>query len=163
VVVNFRSNPCWLLFRCLETVRCASLLVRRLCPPLFCYLVTVENTNLYECRTTEGRNGTRKSSIFRDIMTRTLLKMNRRFGELRAGFLLSLFFDPDDGRYIFLWNIGWSSTDYTVLYQIFKKAIVMCCSGLLNIALCIYTLWGIIVWWFVNEELERICKEAAVV
>jgi hypothetical protein len=33
-----------------------------------------------------------------------------------AGFLLNLFFDPEDGGDMFLRNVGWHSTDYTALY-----------------------------------------------
>jgi hypothetical protein len=33
-----------------------------------------------------------------------------------AGFLLGLFFDPDDGSDMFLRNVGWLSTDYAALY-----------------------------------------------
>jgi hypothetical protein len=35
---------------------------------------------------------------------------------LHAGFLLSLFFDPEDGGEIFLRNVDSLSTDYTELY-----------------------------------------------
>jgi hypothetical protein len=35
---------------------------------------------------------------------------------LHMGFLLGLFFDPQDGGYIFLRNVGELSTDYTALY-----------------------------------------------
>jgi hypothetical protein len=34
----------------------------------------------------------------------------------RAGFLLGLFFDPEDGRDMFPRNVGWHSTDHTALY-----------------------------------------------
>jgi hypothetical protein len=34
----------------------------------------------------------------------------------QAGFLLSLFFDPEEGGDIFPRNVGWFSTDYTALY-----------------------------------------------
>jgi hypothetical protein len=33
-----------------------------------------------------------------------------------SGFLLGLFFDPEDGGYIFLRNIGCHLADYTALY-----------------------------------------------
>jgi hypothetical protein len=33
-----------------------------------------------------------------------------------AGFLLGLFFDPEDGGDIFLWNVGWLSMDCTALH-----------------------------------------------
>jgi hypothetical protein len=33
-----------------------------------------------------------------------------------AGFLLSLFFYPEDGGDMFVQNVGWHSTDYTALY-----------------------------------------------
>jgi hypothetical protein len=32
------------------------------------------------------------------------------------GFLLGLSFDPEDGRHMFLRNVGRLSTDYTALY-----------------------------------------------
>jgi hypothetical protein len=35
---------------------------------------------------------------------------------LQAGILHGLFFDPEDGRDMFLRNVGLFSTDYTVLY-----------------------------------------------
>jgi hypothetical protein len=50
------------------------------------------------------------------------LKVSRYFGGTShatcfySGFLLMLFFDPEDGGDIFLLNVGWLSTDYTVLY-----------------------------------------------
>jgi hypothetical protein len=34
----------------------------------------------------------------------------------RAGFLLGLFFDPEDGV-VFLWGIGWASADYIALHS----------------------------------------------
>jgi hypothetical protein len=33
-----------------------------------------------------------------------------------ASFLLVLFFDPDDGGDMLLWNVGWLSAGYTALY-----------------------------------------------
>jgi hypothetical protein len=33
-----------------------------------------------------------------------------------SGFLLCLFFYPEDGGDMFLRNVGWLSTDYTALY-----------------------------------------------
>jgi hypothetical protein len=38
-------------------------------------------------------------------------------GRFHAGFLLTLFFDPEDGGDMFLINVGWLSTDYTALYR----------------------------------------------
>jgi hypothetical protein len=35
---------------------------------------------------------------------------------IHAGFLLDLFFDPEDGSAILLRNVGCLSTDYTALY-----------------------------------------------
>jgi hypothetical protein len=85
-----------------------------------------------------------KSTIFWDITPCSPLRVNRRFGgtyrlhlqcrktsrawnqsesrwqaELcfHAGFLLGLFFDPEDRGDMFLRNVGWLSTDYTALYH----------------------------------------------
>jgi hypothetical protein len=44
-------------------------------------------------------------SIFLNVVT-----------ERNKEILLGLFFDSEDGRYIFLQNIGWLSTDYMALY-----------------------------------------------
>jgi hypothetical protein len=41
--------------------------------------------------------------------------MKQVFG-FHAGFLLGLFFNPEDGGNIFLQNVGGLSTDYTALY-----------------------------------------------
>jgi hypothetical protein len=77
-----------------------------------------------------------KSLIFWNIKPYSLLKVSRRFGEyiamqkdsmkraaseatcylLHDGFLLGLFFDPEDGGHIFLRNIGRFSTDNTSFY-----------------------------------------------
>jgi hypothetical protein len=35
---------------------------------------------------------------------------------LDAGFCLGLFFSPEDRSDMFLWNVEWLSTGYTVLY-----------------------------------------------
>jgi hypothetical protein len=46
-------------------------------------------------------------------------KLLRHYGIatcFHAGFLLCLFFDPEDGGDMFLRNAGWLSTDYTALY-----------------------------------------------
>jgi hypothetical protein len=60
-----------------------------------------------------------KSTIFSD-MTCSLLKVNGCFGGTYRlhlqGFLLGLFFDPEDEGDMFLRNVGWLSTDYTALY-----------------------------------------------
>jgi hypothetical protein len=34
----------------------------------------------------------------------------------QAGFLHGLFFDPEEGGDMLLWNVGWTSKDYTALY-----------------------------------------------
>jgi hypothetical protein len=76
-----------------------------------------------------------KGTIFWDITPCSPLKANRRFGETSpssrsknkparalfvtcfyAGFLLGLFFNPEDGRDMFLRNVGRLSTGYTALY-----------------------------------------------
>jgi hypothetical protein len=63
-------------------------------------------------------------SLCRDITLCSPLKINQHFLGmcrsfacylLHSGFLFDLFFNPEDGRYIFLKNIGWYSTDSTVL------------------------------------------------
>jgi hypothetical protein len=36
---------------------------------------------------------------------------------LLAGFLLGIFFDPEDRVDVFLVNVGWLLTDYTALYR----------------------------------------------
>jgi hypothetical protein len=73
-----------------------------------------------------------KNSIFWDITTCMPLKINRRFGgkcyphlqgrrinrarnQHEAG-SKKKFFHPEDGGNKFLWNSGWVSTAYTVLY-----------------------------------------------
>jgi hypothetical protein len=38
------------------------------------------------------------------------------FSIYRAGFLFGLFFDAEDGRNMFLRNVGWLSADYAALY-----------------------------------------------
>jgi hypothetical protein len=74
------------------------------------------------------------NSLFWDIPPCSRLEVNRRFGRtycihllrqritqarnsvshlLRAGFLLCLFFDPEDGSEVILRNVCWLSTDYT--------------------------------------------------
>jgi hypothetical protein len=70
-----------------------------------------------------------KSHIVCDITLCSPVKANRRFGGtyrlhlegfqdclLQACFLLSLFFDPEDGDGIFLRNIGSLSQDYLAFY-----------------------------------------------
>jgi hypothetical protein len=59
-----------------------------------------------------------KSTIFWDITLCSPLRVNPCLVAtcFHAGFLLGLFFDPDSGGDMFLWNISWLSTDYTVLY-----------------------------------------------
>jgi hypothetical protein len=60
-----------------------------------------------------------KSIIFWDITPCSLLKVNRRFGGtcrcFQAGFLLGLFFDPEEEGDMFRRNLGYLSTDYTAL------------------------------------------------
>jgi hypothetical protein len=62
-----------------------------------------------------------KSTIFWDIMPCSVLKINQRFGgtyrlHIHAGFLLDLFFDPEDGCDMFFRNASLLSTDYTAIY-----------------------------------------------
>jgi hypothetical protein len=64
-----------------------------------------------------------KSTIFWDITPHSPLKVNRRFGGtnllaacFHAGFLLILFFYPEDGGDTFLRNVCWLSTHYTALH-----------------------------------------------
>jgi hypothetical protein len=61
-----------------------------------------------------------KSYIFQNITPCSPLKGNRHRALLaicfHADFLLSLFFDPEDGGDIFLRNVGYLSTDYAALY-----------------------------------------------
>jgi hypothetical protein len=34
--------------------------------------------------------------------------------KLHAGLLLGLFFDPDEGSNMFIWNVGWLSVDFVL-------------------------------------------------
>jgi hypothetical protein len=54
-------------------------------------------------------------STFWNTMPCSPVKVNWSF-EKHAGFLINLFFDPEDGGDIFLHNISWLSMDYMVLY-----------------------------------------------
>jgi hypothetical protein len=56
-----------------------------------------------------------KSTIVWDIMPCSPLSVNRCFTLVSCS---AYFFDPEDGGDMFLWNIGWHSTDYTALYPI---------------------------------------------
>jgi hypothetical protein len=40
----------------------------------------------------------------------------RKAASCCTGFLLGIFFDPEDGGDMFLRNVGWLSADYTTLY-----------------------------------------------
>lgn len=51
-------------------------------------------------------------SVFCDITPSSPLKVN----QLQSGFLLGLLWNPEDGDNLFIWNFGWLSADYTVLY-----------------------------------------------
>jgi hypothetical protein len=85
-------------------------------------------------------DGNLKSIIFRDMTPCRPLSVNRRFGGtyrlhlqgrwntfskktcLTPACLMvscwTYFFDPEDGGYMFLRNVGWHSTDYTASYPI---------------------------------------------
>jgi hypothetical protein len=75
------------------------------------------------CRIWGSHSG--RSSIFWDITRCSPLEVNRNEGTSRsllvtwfhAGLLLGLFFDPEDGSNMFLWNVGLLSTDYMALYS----------------------------------------------
>jgi hypothetical protein len=63
-----------------------------------------------------------ESYILWDITPRSPLKVNRRFGALfdtwfHIGFLLGLFFDPEDGGDMFLRNVGLLQMEYTMSYS----------------------------------------------
>jgi hypothetical protein len=67
-----------------------------------------------------------KDSIFWDIIPRYQLELYPRFGGifylyicnmLYAGFLLSLFFDPEVGGDIFFQNVGSVLTEYMALHH----------------------------------------------
>jgi hypothetical protein len=83
-----------------------------------------------------------QSTIFRDIMSCSPLKVNRRYEGTyrpnlhgrrinRAGYLLvtcfhasvsfALFLDPEDVSNIFLRNFGWLSTNYTALFSYYRR------------------------------------------
>jgi uncharacterized membrane protein YciS (DUF1049 family) len=78
-----------------------------------------------------------KTSIFRDITPCSPLKLNRYFGGtsrlhlpllatcFHAGFLLGLFFYPEDGGDMFLRNISWLPTDYTLLATCFHTGFLL--------------------------------------
>jgi hypothetical protein len=44
------------------------------------------------------------------------MKQSYAYYVFHSGFLLVLFFDPEDEGDIFFQNAGWLSTDYTALY-----------------------------------------------
>jgi hypothetical protein len=63
--------------------------------------------------------------IFWSITLCSPFKVNRRFGRtydlhlatcIHAGSLLDLYFHPEDGDDMSLWNVGWLSAEYTALY-----------------------------------------------
>jgi hypothetical protein len=49
-------------------------------------------------------------------ITKSMMKYLSYGTCFHAGFLLNLFFDPEDGGYMFLRNVGWHSADYMALY-----------------------------------------------
>jgi hypothetical protein len=51
-----------------------------------------------------------KNSIFWNVMPRSPSKVSRHFGgTCHAGFVLGLFFDPEDGSNMFLLNVQWTA------------------------------------------------------
>jgi hypothetical protein len=62
-----------------------------------------------------------KNTILWDITLCRPSRVNRCFCSFatcfQAGFFLSLFFDPEDGGDMYLRNVGWLYTDYTMLYH----------------------------------------------
>jgi hypothetical protein len=113
-----------------------------------------------------------KSIIFWSITPCSPLKVNRHFGGtyrlhlqgrrirqaryqresrcqaefyFKAGFLLVLFLDPEDGGDMFIRNICWLSTDYTAIYsrRQYSSNLILIDTLLFNNALLLYLLPGV--------------------
>jgi hypothetical protein len=110
-------------------------------------------------RTEEKETSWIKSSVFLNMTSCSPLEVNRRFGStsslhlqgpgqralfvtcVQDGFLIGIFFDPEDGGDMFLYNDGWLSTDY--MRDISQKTELFITTGVRtsNPTGCIKTCW----------------------